>query len=630
MRKFFLSFPAVLLSCALQGQTLVNIGPAEVTVPEFLYVYNKGNGLEKSRNEKDIRAYLDLYIQFRMKVLDAESLGMDKQEAFIEELNGYRNRLAERYLMEREVSDKLVKEAYERSLKIINASHILVLCSADASPADTLAAYQKITSIRSKALNGTPFHELAATYSEEPGSAEGKGDLGNFSAFQMIYPFETAAYQTAEGQLSEIVRTPFGYHLIKVHDVKANPGQVEVEHILVASSEAANETEALASQTQAVEIYKRLLQGADFTSMANQFSDDKNSSGNGGISQVLTAGQSDKVLEKVAFTLNKAGDISAPVKTTMGWLIIRLIRKVPLPAFDQVEVQLRNRIAADERSVLGKDIFISRLKKQYDFKEEGWIKSNPEALEAKLSSSEKNENELLFTFSNEKVVFSEFLKFIALEKQGEQNTQGLYKKFVQNKLTSFENQHLEEKYPEFRFLLNEYSNGILLFNLSEQKIWNLAPADSSRLESFYKSRSDIYSWKERADARVYMTGSADNLKMVKVLLSQNKTDAEILAVINRPNPLNLVITAGLFERGSHMFVDRAEWKNNKDSEINIGNAFVLVKINKVLQPSVKTFAEIEGVLLTDYQQYLESVWLKELKKKYSVRINQAELKKISQ
>ncbi|HUH34004.1 MAG TPA: peptidylprolyl isomerase [Daejeonella sp.] len=627
MRKHLLPFFAVLCGFSVQAQTLVTVGPAEVSVPEFLWVYNKADGAERS--EKAVREYLDLYINFRLKVLDAESLGMHNEQTFIDELSGYRVRLADRYLLEREVSDRLVKEAYDRSLKIINASHILVLCAANATAADTSAAFAKITAIRSKALSGTPFDELAATDSEEPGATSTKGYLGNFSVFQMIYPFETAAYKTPANQISEIVRTRFGYHLIKVHEVKVNPGKVEVEQIVIAASGAENASDTLIARTKAFEIHKRLMAGADFITLANQFSSDKRLLASGNRALELTPGQSDRVLEAAAFALKVPGDISTPVKTQDGWHIIRLVRKMPIPPFDVVKQHLRDRVAADARSVLGQDVFVARLKKQYHFQEDQSIKDNSQALIAKLSSAEKNGNDLLFTYDGERAVLSDFLKFLALEKQEGNAIADLYKKFVQFKLSSLENQHLEEKYPEFRFLLNEYRNGILLFNLSEKKIWNLTSADSSKIQSFYKSRLLSYSWKERADAQVYMAGSAEDLNKVKALLSQNKTDAEILSIMNSSNPLSLSISKGLYERGSHLFVDRAKWKQNSESEINIGNAFVLVRVNNIIPPSVKPFAEIEGFLLADYQQFLESNWLKELKDKYPVKINQAELKKIS-
>lgn len=629
MREIFLLTSIILLSLFAKAQTLVNIGSSEVSVPEFLWVYNKGNGLDNSLNKKDIDSYLDMYIRFKMKVLDAESLGLDKEKAFIEELSGYRTRLAERYLLEREVSDKLVEEAYERSLKIINASHILILCPPDASPADTLTAFQKINSIRENALAGKPFEELASEFSEEPGAEASKGNLGDFTVFQMTYPFETAAYHTPKGKVSEIVRSRFGYHVIKVNDVKLNPGQVEIAHILISEQSSVTNNNKSDGQAKAVEIYERLLQGADFAMMAKQFSDDKFSSENGGVLQIINSGRSDRKLETAALALSQPGDISAPIKTAYGWHIIRLIRKIPVGTFENLRSQLVSRVAADERSILGRNFFVERLKKQNDFKEATSIADKPEVLFNKMSSPERNGNDLLFSFSNEKVLLNDFLKFAALYKRDEQSIGDLYKQFVQHKLTAFENEHLEEKYPDFRYLLNEYRNGILLFNLSEKKIWNYAQSDSAKLIEFYNSRAAEYSWKERADAKIYMVSSVKDLATVKNMLSLNKSDDEILNLINKSSPINLVINAGRFERGSHSFLDRAKWQSNSETEVSIGNALALVKIRAILPPSKKSIDEVQDVLLIDYEKYLENQWLKELAVKYPVRINQAQLKKIS-
>lgn len=599
----------------------MNIGAAEVSVPEFLWVYKKGSGNEGAP-KPDMRSYLDLYIRYRMKVLDAESLGLDKEQAFREELLGYRNQLASRYLLEREVSDKLVKEAYQRSLKIINASHILVQCAADAPAADTLKAYQKISIVKNKALAGVPFEELAANYSEEPGAAERKGKLGDFSVFQMLYPFETAAYRTPKGNISAIARTRYGYHLIKVHDVKINPGQVEIARIRISPAEG--ETEAKA-EARAREVYNRLAKGADFKRMAEQFSDAKNSV----TAETIKPGSlSVKALEDAAFALKKAGDISNPVKTPDGWYILQLVRKIPVQPFDKVKARLTNRVAADERSVIGREQFISRLKKQYRFKENESIKGKAEALTAILSAADKKPDLLLFTFDKERAELSDFVDYLK-EKGTEAGVEQRYKDFIENKLTVFENEHLEERYPDFRYLLNEYRNGILLFNLSEQKIWNQGRSDSTKLLKFYNSRIKEYSWKERAEASIYIAGSANDLLQVKEMLKEHKSDQEIMAAVNRNNPLNLVVNSGIFERGNHMFVDRARWQPNADTEITVGNAFALIRVARILPASPKSFDQVEGVLLSDYQDYLESEWLKELKLRFPVRINEAEWKKVA-
>ncbi|NEU10054.1 hypothetical protein GZH53_17140 [Flavihumibacter sp. R14] len=620
MRKFLIPFSCLLWGCSLQAQTLVSIGPEKISVAEFLSIYNKGDRVQTDK-AKDLRNYLDLYINYRLKVLDARAQGMDKSQEFREELKGYRDRLASRYLLEREVSEKLVSEAYQRSLKIINVSHILIMCPPEASANDTLKAYERIALIRDKAVSGASFEELAAVYSEEPGSAQRKGYIGDFSVFQMVYPFETAAYNTPPGSVSQVVRTRFGYHLIKIHSVRPNPGRVETDQILIPSSGEAGDS---TGKARAQEVHRLLTQGADFTVMAKQFS-----GRNDEMAVNIVPGQSDQVLEATAFALKNPGDISQPVKTQNGWHILRLTRLEPIPPFEVVKDKLRQRVAADERSVLGQDAFISRLKKEYNFKETEALTSNTALLNAKFEAGDKAGNDVLFTLSDKEVVLSDFLKFIVSKHAENQNTDLLYGDFVKEKLTEMEDQLLEKKYPEFRYLVDEYRNGILLFNISEQKLWTPAQADTAGLRKFYEEHTSDYSWKERAEARIYIGNSAEDLKKIRLMLDEKKSDQEIATIFNAGSPLNLVINSGVYERGSHMFVDRAKWQDNTDSDITVGNAFALVKISRVLPPIAKPFAQVEADVIADYQEYLEMQWLKGLKQKYPVEINQVELKKIS-
>jgi peptidyl-prolyl cis-trans isomerase SurA len=622
MRKFLIPFSCLLCACSLQAQTLVTIGPEKVSVAEFLSIYNKGDRVQMGDKAIDLRNYLDLYIHFRLKVLDARAQGMDKSQQFRDELKGYRDRLASHYLLEREVSEKLVNEAYERSLKILNVSHILIMCPSDAPAADTLKAYERISLIRNKAAGGTPFGELAATYSEEPGSAQRKGYIGDFSAFQMVYPFETAAYKTVPGTVSQVVRTRFGYHLIKVNSVRSNPGRVEADQILIpASGEAGDSTE----RAKAFEVHRLVTRGADFAAMAKQFPAQRNA----GAAVDIVPGQSDQVLETAAFALENPGDISQPVKTPQGWHILRLIRREPIPAFNVVKDKYRQRVAADERSVLGQDAFISRLKKQYHFKEMEWLTNDPALLKAKMAAEDASTNDVLFTINNENVVLSDFLKFVVSKNDQGQDTQVLYRQFVREKLTAIEDQLLEQKYPDFRYLVEEYRSGILLFNISEQKLWTPAQADSVGLKKFYKEHISDYGWKERAEARIYIASSAEQLKKINDMLNEKKSDQQIAAAINSSSPMDLVINSGVYERGRHLFVDRAKWQANSDSEITVGNAFALVRISKIVPSTAKSFAEVEADVIADYQEYLEDQWLKGLKEKYPVEINQVELKKIN-
>ncbi|MEO8794303.1 MAG: peptidylprolyl isomerase, partial [Daejeonella sp.] len=595
------------------------------------WVYNKSNGNPATFDEKSLKSYLDLYVNFRLKVLDAKAHGLDQEPGFKEELSGYRDKLASRYLLEREVSDKLINEAYARSQKIIKASHILILCAAQAPPADTLIAYNKIKDIRDQAAKGISFEELAAKYSEEPGAGDSKGNLGSFSVFQMVYPFETAAYNTPKGKISNIVRTTFGYHLIKVYDIFPNPGQIEIAHIMVTTSPQASYADSVLARNKAFEIYRRVKAGEDFASLATQYSDDKNSAKRGGKLEPIALGQTVKPFEQAAFALNKAGDISEPVKTDYGWHIIQLVQKVPLPPIEQVKNILKNRVNADERSALSQDAFVKRLKKEYHVKEnENALKEKE--LQEMLNGTDNKPNATLFTLNSEPVLVAEFEKYIAERKANEQavnfSAREWYQNFMNDKLIGMENNHLEDHYPDFKFLMEEYRNGILLYNYSERKIWDYSQTDTAGLKKFFDSHASNYQWKERAKASIYVAGSPEVLALTKKMLADHIADEEILIQINQSNPLNLVINKGIYERGEHMFLDRAVWKNNTDSEVNVGNAYALVKVENVIPAKPKNFDEVRGIVLTDYQSYLEKEWIKNLKQQYPVTVNKVELKKL--
>ena len=338
-----------------------------------------------------------------------------------------------------------------------------------------------------------------------------------------------------------------------------------------------------------------------------------------------------KALEDAAFALKSPGEISVPVKTNYGWHIIKLIRKVPLPPFEQVKNIFKNRVAADERSALGHHLFISRLKNVYNLKENPHYK-NSEILNEQLNGSDKNLNGVLFTLNNEKILIPELGYYIRNHQSAvgafDKSVTDWYRDFLYSKLIGLENSHLEKLYPDFKFLMNEYRNGILLFNYSERKIWDYSQTDTIGLKRFFESRSEVYRWKERAKASIYVAGSAELLAETKKMLRENNSGELIMQKLNESNPLNLIINQGVYERGEHMFVDRAVWKNNTDTEVILGNVHVLVQMHEVTPARSKTFDEVRGLVITDYQDFLEQEWVKELKQKYPVTINRKELKRL--
>jgi len=345
------------------------IGTNPVYSSEFSYVYNKNNsGASDAYSSASVNDYLRLYTNFKLKVKQAEEMGLDTSKAFKKELDGYKKQLAAPYLTEKGLTDKLTKEAYERMKEEVNASHILILVSPDADPADTLAAYNKLIGIRQRALKGESFEKLAQEYSQDPSAKSNKGNLGYFTALQMVYPFETAAYTTKVGEISMPVRTKFGYHLVKVNNRRPSQGQVKVAHIMVRATTGLPAADSLEAKQKIDEIYSKLKQGEDWNELAAQFSDDVNSKNKGGeITNWISAGKMGiPSFEEAALALQKPGDISAPVQTPYGWHIIKLLERKSLEPYSVLEPSIKTKVNKD-RSDVNKIALIQRLKKEDNF-----------------------------------------------------------------------------------------------------------------------------------------------------------------------------------------------------------------------------------------------------------------------
>jgi peptidyl-prolyl cis-trans isomerase SurA len=328
MRKSFFYFGVVALllsgcksaqSPASKEPVLETLGGKPVYTSEFEYVYNKNNGnAENAYSRASLQEYLDLYTNFKLKVMDAESRGLDTTTAFRLELEGYKQQLAQPYLTEKSVTDKLIREAYDRMKKEVNASHILIGVAPDAEPNDTLEAYNRVMELRKRVLAGEDFAKLAATFSEDPSARENNGQLGYFTALQMVYPFEDAAYTTPIGQLSNPIRTKFGYHLIKVNDVRAAQGEIKVSHIMVRATPDMPKADSVAAKKKIDEIYARVLRRENWDRLVSQFSEDVNSAQNGGELPWFGTGRMIPSFEEAALKLTKPGEIAKPVHTPYG------------------------------------------------------------------------------------------------------------------------------------------------------------------------------------------------------------------------------------------------------------------------------------------------------------------------
>lgn len=516
------------------GPTIETLGPVAVPAGEFAYVYKKNNGSAPEYGTKaSVQEYLDLYTNFRLKVLDAEKRGLDTTQAFKRELDGYRQQLSQPYLTEKSVTDQLVREAYERLQQEISASHILVRVAPDAAPADTLAAYQKISQYRTQVLGGADFGKLASTASEDPSAKENGGKLGYFTAMQMVYPFESAAYKTPVGQVSPPVRTRFGYHLIKVNDRRPAQGEIKVAHLMVRLNAGAPKTDSATARKKVDELYSRLRKGESWDKLVAQFSEDAGSAANGGELPPFGTGRMIPAFEEVAFKLQKPGDIAAPVQTPYGFHIIKLLEKQPVAKFSDLEPTLKSKVAKDSRSELNRAAFLKRIRTENQFleipaaKSFAFAKADTSLIKGhfkyaaavaagkggRKSAKAGSDNLPLFTIKGQPYLVKDFLAFVQQSQRPRPTAQPafvmqqLYDQFVDQSLTDFEKNHLDTKYEDYRMLVKEYRDGILLFQLMDEKVWSKAIEDTTGLRKFFLANQAKYQWDQRAQGSLISAAS---------------------------------------------------------------------------------------------------------------------------
>lgn len=521
--------PAANLPGSSSEPVLFTVQGEPTSLKEFLYVYNKNNFTHDSLNrQEDLREYLDLYVNFKLKVQEAKESGMHTKQAFIDELSGYKKQLATPYLTEKAVTEKLIREAYERLSTEINASHILLGLKTNPEPGDTLAAYNKLMQLRERALSGEDFHALARQYSEDPSAGMNGGNLGYFTALQMVYPFENAAFQTKVGNVSMPVRTNFGYHLVKVHHKRPSQGKVKVAHIMVRQEENSSADEAAAAKEKIEEIYKRLKEEGDWARLAAQFSEDRSTRSKAGELDWFGTGSMVPAFEEATFALKQKGQLSAPVRTPYGWHIIRLLERQALPPLEEMREELEARVSRDSRAQLQETALLNRLR------EENKLVESTENIQAMISKADstllwgqwKYEADsleaasLLFSINGAPYTFSDFYSWLedhtkaTYNISAQQYLKKLFEDWQDQELLAYEEAHLEDKYEEYRMLVQEYHDGILLFQLMDEKVWTKALEDTAGLKAFFQANRTDYQWKERVEGTLYSASGKEVLREV--------------------------------------------------------------------------------------------------------------------
>ncbi len=645
-RTFFLCLSLAFCASAfgqkkLENQTLFTVGKDTVTAGEYMAVYNKNRNIGEDIDPKTPREYLDLYINFKLKVHEAKAMGMDTLPGFVREYGSYRDQLARPYLTDKDVTDELVREAYQRQQQDVRASHIMVAVGQGALPADTLEGYKTAMNIKKKLADGAPFDKMAEEYSADTHSAKNGGDLGYFTVFDMVYPFEDATYQAEVGKVVGPVRSRFGYHLIKTTDKRPARGTIQVAHIMLIDNEQSTPEESAQAKKRIQEIYDQLKDGSDFGTLARQYSEDKSTAKSSGRMQPFSINRMFPDFEEAAFGLEKPGDFSEPVKTPVGWHIIQLEKPHQPMAFEEAKIDLKNRIDRDSRSQQSEMSVLRRLKTDYNFRE--YPRTIEMALnqvdEEFLKNSEgeqkiKKGEETLFEFANRKYSVNDFMKDLTTRKKADKNARtpyqyadNAYSSFVKEKILEYEKSQLSKKYPEYRLLAREYFEGILLFDLTEDKVWQKSVKDSAGLRDFYAKHQDDYAWKERYQTVIVDAASPKLLKKTKKQLKKDKTLAQIQTMLNEDAPLNVKLDSAVYEFGKNETIEKTAKQQGFSDVMEENGRYQQVYFIKIIPAGRKGFDEARGAVISDYQEYLEKEWIAELKSKYDVNIQQDTLKK---
>ena len=645
--------PTVLFAQCWKSKTLITIGNENISANDFMEVYEKNNVKSENIEKKNIDDYLDMYTNFKLKVIDAEHLKMDTLPRFVKEFNNYRKQLAKPYLTNDVATERLVEEAYERMCWDVNASHILIKCDAHAVPADTLKAYNRAMELRNRIIKGEDFGDVAIEASEDPSVRDtvlrgrayrgNRGNLGYFTVFDMVYPFESGIYNCKIGDISMPIRTDFGYHIIKVNSKTPACGVIKAAHIFLATDENDPLKTDSVVKVKAFNVYKEINKNGDnWDLIAKKYSEDKGSAQNGG---ELNSFKINQIVPEFIDEVKKLNEneFSAPIKTPYGYHIIKLISKAGVKSFEEEKEGIAKRIERDPRAKVSEETVLKRIKKENNFKE--YLKVKDEFI-ATIDSTLKqgqyvvaqgvDTTKTLFKIAKQDYKIEDFVKYIKDHEKKQPFISAtayayeLYDNFLKDSLFDYEDAHLEEKYPDFRLLVQEYHDGILLFDLMDKNVWKKAEHDTAGLKNYYNEHKNDYMWDNRVKTIVMTVHNKENLAKAEELIRRDISADSIKSILTNENISGVKIKSTYFQKGENVDIDETEWTPGTIRVIpsTVDNTIKIIKILEVRKPEPKTYKEARGAIVSAYQTQLEEEWLKELKEKYPVKVNEKVLKKV--
>jgi peptidyl-prolyl cis-trans isomerase SurA len=631
----FVAFFTVVKAQSTTDPVLMTVGNDKITLSEFKYIFTK-NSSDTKITKESLDEYMELFIKFKLKVKEAKDMKMDTIASFRNELNGYVDQLAVPYLKDKEAEGMFVKEIYDRSKSDLKIRHILVSLPACPTPADTLAAWNNIMKIRKDIMKSKNFEEAAKKLSQDTSSSKNGGLLGYFTVMTLFYPYETEAYKLKAGEVSNPVRTSQGYHLIKVDEIRPARGKIKVAHIFVRTDKNDEATNKKA-KTRIEEAYAKLNNKEDWNAVTKNYSEDLKTGPSGGELQEFGINQMVQEFEDAAFGLKNVGDYSAPFESPYGWHIVKLVSKPKQSTFEEAKPEIEKAFGKSKRFDYVKHAFVSKLKKDYNVVEnKDFLKKLEEvAVNNKMNLDKsilmKYSNMTLFTYKGGEVKSTELISSVT-DKLADGKTIDFctfkkknYEEFVTGKLMTYKKAQLPNENYEFKMLVNEYTEGILLFNLMDQNVWTKSVKDTTGLKAFHEKNKDKYMWGERA--QVYIVDLKNDTvekaarKLAPKVLAGKMTKDKFIATLNKKVKDNVFIIDGLYSKGDNTMVENVGFQpgisatEKKDGKIRFAIVY------KIRPAEPKSLKEAKGLIISDYQTYLEEEWIRTLRGKYPVTVN---------
>lgn len=636
-----------------QDRVLMKINNKPVYKSDFEYLYHKNN-TDGAIDKKSLKEYADLFVNFRLKVEEAQAQGLDTVSSFVREYQNYKSQLAQPYLEDTVSSRQVARMIYDRLGNNVEVSHILVKFQGDrVFPADTLAAYNKALKIRERLTKKKPekFEDVAFEVSEDPGAKMGAkaGYLGWVTSMLFVAPFEDAMYSMKSGEISMPVRSRFGYHIIKVHNVQPNPGDVNVAHIMFGYGQLRPQekpSKAVLDSVNAVaqSVYQRLLAGEDFNALCKEFSSDKGSAQrNGDLGWVSMTSRFPQEFKDESFALKNAGDISKPFTTDFGFHIAKLLGKKDPETWAQSEAKLKNQIRSTDlypkvlalEDIKLKKILDAKLN-QTEYNKLLALASTAYPTDSAFLSAIQGNTALLLTVGDKAFTVDDLANYItsspaAMSPVSTELLTDFVDNFTRQQLKDIENANLDKKYPEYARLSSEYHDGILLFDVMNKEVWEKASTDTLGLENQFAKNKAKYAWatpkykgmivhaKDQSaldKVAKFAKKEKDTDKLLELLKAEAKTDSTLLIRVER----------GIWAQGENTYVDNYIYKQNVEVKENI--AYPLFSVYGKMMKAPASYLDVKGLVVADYQDLLEKEWLSALRAKYPVEIDEAVLETV--